>query len=341
MQEITVGSNQQGQRFDKLLQKVLPEASTSFLYKMLRKKNITLNNKKAEGKEMLASGDVIKIFLADETYVKFGGKLIEGTTSMPSEAVETKSYEQAYKQLQEIEIVYEDEQVLVANKPSGILSQKASATDVSLNEWLIGYLLAHNKITARELVLFKPSICNRLDRNTSGLILCGKSLKGTQVLNQWVKDRSVKKFYRLFVAGRLEKGDHIKGYLTKNKKTNKVTVTTTPQGDSSEIETIYKPLAFYEDITYVEVELITGKTHQIRAHLASILHPLVGDFKYGDALINQVYKEKFGIKDQMLHAYRLAFPVHDIEELQGLSGKVIFAKEPQIYDQIKMISTKG
>lgn len=331
MQEIHVSNNEAGQRLDKLLHKLLPEAGNSFLYKMLRKKNITLNGKKAEGKESLKTGDIVKIFLADETYEKFGGKLLTNARN----AVDVRPYLKAYDALKSIEVVYEDTDVLIVNKPSGILSQKATEKDLSVNEWFIGYLLQTKKLSAEELISFKPSICNRLDRNTSGLLICGKTLSGTQQLNQWIKDRSIRKYYRLFVCGVMIKGAQISGYLYKDEKTNKVTIYEKEMPGSAAIQTRYKPLQVCGDVTYVEVELITGKTHQIRAHLASIGHPLVGDFKYGSLDYNKIFKRAYQVEDQLLHAYRLEFPlITESAPLADLSGAVFYAKEPDVYERI-------
>ncbi len=331
MQEIQVSKNEAGQRLDKLLHKLLPQAGNSFLYKMLRKKNITLNGKKAEGKEGLREGDVVKIFLADDTYVNFGGRLLNNFKSF----VDVRPYQAAYEALKGIQIIYEDEHVLIVNKPSGILSQKASDKDMSVNEWFIGYLLQKGQITRESLISYKPSICNRLDRNTSGLLICGKSLKGTQQLNQWIKDRSIQKYYRLFVCGAMTKGASITGFLHKDEAANKVTIYPKEVPGSSAIRTVYKPLQIYGDVTYLEVELITGKTHQIRAHLASIGHPLVGDFKYGNMDYNKIFKRVYKVEDQLLHAYRLEFPhIPEENELSKLSDQVFYAREPEVYEQI-------
>ena len=331
MQEIQISNNEAGQRLDKLLHKLLPEAGNSFLYKMLRKKNITLNGKKAEGRESLKVGDTVKIFLADETYQKFGGKLLNSSRT----GVDISEFKKAFEELKGIEVVYEDEHVLIVNKPSGVLSQKASDKDMSVNEWFIGYLLHKGQITKESLISFKPSICNRLDRNTSGLLLCGKSLIGSQQLNQWIKDRSIRKYYRLFVCGAMTKGANIIGFLHKDEKTNKVTIYDKEMPGSAAIRTIYKPLQICGDITYLEVELVTGKTHQIRAHLASIGHPLVGDFKYGSFDYNKIFKRAYKVEDQLLHAYRLEFPtIPEEHELSALSGQVIYAREPEVYEQI-------
>lgn len=334
MQEIKVSTNEAGQRLDKLLHKLLPHAGSSFLYKMLRKKNITLNGKKAEGKENLVSGDVVKIFLSDDTYRKFGGRLRTDSQN-PKASTEISSYQKAYENIRGIKIVYEDAHVLIVNKPSGILSQKATDKDVSVNEWFIGYLLKTGQITRDSLISYKPSICNRLDRNTSGLLICGKSLAGTQRLNQWIKNRSIRKYYRLFVCGAMTKGASISGYLLKDERTNKVTISEKEIPGSSAIKTIYKPLKLCGDVTYLEVELITGKTHQIRAHLASIGHPLVGDYKYGNSDYNNIFKRAYKVEDQLLHAFRLEFPYIPHEEtLSEVSECVFYAEEPPVYAEI-------
>lgn len=342
MQLVTIDKNQAGQRFDKFLHKYLPEAGTSFLYKMMRKKNITLNGKKAEGKEILAVGDEVRFFFAEETFLKFSGQVALGESDTCSE------YQKAFEMLSGIAVIYEDENVLFLNKPAGILTQKAKEDDMSLNEWMIGYLLSNGSITKETLHTFHPSVCNRLDRNTSGLVLCGKSLAGSQELSRLIKDRSLQKFYQTICVGKLDKGADLKGYLVKNHKTNKVTVvnknnkhydSTGAVIKSNKIEgeyihTKYKPLSFTKDYTLLEVELITGKTHQIRSHLASTGHPIIGDFKYGDRAVNMQFKEKFGLQYQLLHAYRVVFT--ELEgTLEDLSEKEFIAPCTELFEEIR------
>ncbi len=331
MQLVTIDKNQAGQRFDKFLHKYLPEAGTSFLYKMMRKKNITLNGKKAEGKEILAVGDEVKFFFAEETFLKFSGKGLADNCA---------EYISAYEKLTGITVIYEDENVLFLNKPAGILTQKAKEDDMSLNEWMIGYLLSNGSITKEALHSFHPSVCNRLDRNTSGLVLCGKSLAGSQELSRLIKDRSLQKFYQTICVGKLDKGADLEGYLVKNHKTNKVTVMNAngkkynSTEDVEYIHTKYKPLSFTKDYTLLEVELITGKTHQIRSHLASTGHPIIGDFKYGDRTTNQSFKERFGLQYQLLHAYRIVFPKID-GTLEVLSEKTFIAPCTELFEEIR------
>lgn len=316
MKSIIVNSNEAGQRLDKLLGKYLNLAGKGFLYKMMRKKNITLNGKKCDGSEKLSMGDEIKLFLADETIEKF------------SEVKVQKVHHQ------KLDIVYEDPHILMINKPSGMLSQKARETDESLVEFLIDYLLESGQLTKEDLRSFRPSVCNRLDRNTSGLVAAGKSLAGLQMLSSVLKDRSLHKYYVCGVKGILKEKQLISGYLKKDEKTNQVTILKKEEDDALPIRTEYEPIGYANDqYTLLKVTLITGRTHQIRAHLASIGHPLLGDHKYGDAKVNEYVKERYHIRSQMLHSWQMVFP-----EMEGdfayLSGKTIEAKWPKEFQRV-------
>ena len=338
MQKVTIQPGQAGQRFDKFLGRHLCGTGMSFIYKMLRKKNITLNGKKSDGKELLKSGDEVSFFFSDETYEKFTHV---DSTSQNNQGLKINAYTEAYNKLKGIEILYEDQDVLFLNKPSGILSQKAADADLSANEWMIGYLLKKGEITPKSLAGFKPSVCNRLDRNTSGILLCGKSLVGSRELNRMIKEHEVRKFYNLFVKGNLEKEEVLEGYLIKDEKNNKVKLNKKETEGSTYIKTGYKPISQTnlhgelqgQKLTFLEVELFTGKTHQIRAHLASIGHPLVGDYKYGDASFNAYFKGKYGIKSQLLHAVRMEFP-EKCEVLPNLSGMVLKSPLPGEFERI-------
>lgn len=314
MQEIIVSSNEAGQRFDKLLSKYLNEAPKSFIYKMLRKKNIVLNDKKATGNEKLVIGDSVKLFLSDETIEKFSKTDIVLTHT-------------------KLDIVYEDKHVMIINKPVGMLSQKAEAKDESLVEHVISYMLESGQLTEDELRKFKPSICNRLDRNTSGLLVAGKSLAGLQKMGELFKDRSLKKYYRCLVAGQVSEEIFIKGYLTKDERTNRVCILDMQTEDSLPIETEYRPIWSNGSCTLLEVHLITGRTHQIRAHLASQGHPIVGDYKYGNRKVNEAYKVKYGLESQLLHAYRMELPSLT-GELADISEKQFVAPLPKLFSHI-------
>ena len=218
-----------------------------------------------------------------------------------------------------------------------MLSQKAEASDVSVNEYIISYLVSTNKLSEEQLKTFKPGVCNRLDRNTSGLIIAGKSLKGLQTMSKMFKERTMDKYYFALVNGKIENKINIKGYLKKDEKTNKVTIYKKEQKDSQPIETEYEPVLANDRITLLKVKLITGRTHQIRAHLSSVGHPLIGDYKYGNKKINDIYKKQYGIKDQMLHSRMTVFPKFT-GDCDNLFGKEFTATLPD--DFIKVLSNE-
>ena len=340
MRLLTVRENEAGQRLDKLLAKYMEKAPMSFFYKMLRKKNITLNGKKASGSERLSVGDEIRLFLADETIDGFSGKTAgsKAGSGLPQRPLPSALCP---------EILYEDANVILFNKPAGLLSQKAASGDVSLVEYLTDYLLKSGQLTQEDLRTFRPGICNRLDRNTSGLVAAGKSLSGLQELNELFRVRSLHKFYRTIAAGEIKEKRRVEGFLIKNEQTNQVRIldASAQKGPNKEsafkealpICTEYIPLQtlsyFGRPYTYLEINLITGRSHQIRAHLASLGHPLIGDTKYGDKKINLNFRREFGLEYQLLHAYRLELPVLS-GALEKLSKKHFTAPLPKTFGQL-------
>lgn len=322
MRAIVVNSNEAGQRLDKLLGKYLNLAGKGFLYKMMRKKNITLNGKKCDGSEKLEEGDEIKLFLSEETIEKFSEIKIQKVKKT------------------RLDILYEDNHILLINKPSGMLSQKAKETDESLVEYIIDYLLDSGSLTKEELRSFRPSVCNRLDRNTSGLVAAGKSLAGLQMLSALFKDRSLHKYYLAAVAGEVKESQTINGFLVKDEHTNQVQILKHETADSSPICTRYEPLCLKNGFTLLKVELVTGRTHQIRAHLASIGHPIAGDYKYGKESVNREAKRLYQIHSQMLHSYELKFPELS-KPFSYISGKTFIAPCPAEFVRIFGDEIKG
>lgn len=352
MREVIISEREEGQRLDRYLEKYMPDAPKSFFYKMMRKKNIVLNGKKVSGSERIQTGDQIKLFLADETIEGFrsGKKAQEvdlgaqhlsqakrptngarqmpqakrptnGAQQMPQAKRLEKGARQGKIELQQghydrnlppLQIVYEDAQFLVVNKPVGVLSQKADRNDRSIVEQITDYL-ADNAADDT----FRPGICNRLDRNTSGLIVAGKTVRALQDMNKRFKERTICKYYLCVVHGSVSKKQYLKGYLEKDSRTNKVTVRQQPGPNSVPIATEYLPLqqGMYqgESFTLLQVHLITGKSHQIRAHLASIGHPLVGDVKYSTKRASAFDREQLHQRVQLLHAWQLIFTAHGKE----------------------------
>ncbi len=314
MKEIVIQENEAGQRLDKFLAKWMPLAPKSFIYKMLRKKNITWNGKKAEGSKNLAVGDVICLWLSEETIAKF-------TREDHLEDADSGLYPP-------LDILYEDRHILVLNKPSGVLSQKAKPDDVSMVEQIIAYEREKGRMQGESPQAFRPSVCNRLDRNTSGILIAGVSLSGLQTMSELLRERSIHKFYYCLVMGTVSRKQNVEGYLSKNSASNRVSITKQPTDETSRmIQTVYKPVASNGSVTLLQVLLVTGRPHQIRAHLASEGHPIVGDEKYGNHRLNERYRKKYGLTSQLLHAFRLVFP-QITGEFSYLSGKEIEAPLP-------------
>lgn len=299
MKELIITNTEAGQRFDKYLAKYLNKATKSFVYKMLRKKNITLNGKKADGSERLCINDQIAIFFSDETLEKFSVH----TDELP-----------AIKTNKKLDIIFEDDDIIIINKPSGMLSQKATPDDVSLIEYMTDYLCTSGQLTKESLAQFHPGICNRLDRNTSGIVVGGKTIRGLQEMSLAFKERMIHKYYLCIVRGVLLEKCQIEGFLTKNNAKNQVVITKEPiNKDSLPIKTEYMPVLNNENVTLLKVNLITGRSHQIRAHLASIGHPIIGDTKYGKESANKQFREQYKISSQLLHAYEIVYPARNLK----------------------------
>lgn len=318
MKELRVTDLEEGQRFDRFLEKYLSNAGKGFLYKMLRKKNITLNDKKASGSEKLKNGDIIKIFFKDETISAFMGNDLpdekNGNKKKSLRNVDFKSF---------VKVLYEDDNIILVDKPKNVLSQKADKNDLSMCEYITAYLLDSGALSDSQLETFRPGVCNRLDRNTSGVLAAGKTVKGLQELSYAFAQRTLDKYYIAIVAGNVTNRRVTDAYILKDEKTNKVVVSDRQEKGMEHIVTEYIPVAHVKTLSLVKIHLHTGKTHQIRAHMAYCGYPLVGDYKYGSADINAYFREKYKVKSQLLHSFELIIPDKSIDVISPLTEEFV------------------
>ena len=304
--KLTVPHEDAGKRIDSWLSEHIDGLTRSAVQNLLAEQAVNADGKSVKKNYKLAGGEVLTVIMPELREVDLAAEDIP------------------------LDIVYEDEHILLINKPSGMLSQKAKETDESLVEYLIDYLLDSGKLKKEDLACFRPSVCNRLDRNTSGIVAAGRSLPGLQIMSEVIKDRSLGKYYVCVVRGIVKGEARIEGWLTKNEKTNQVSIRKEETPGSLPIRTAYRPLASGNGYTLLEVHLITGRSHQIRAHLAYLGKPVLGDIKYGNRKMN----ERTGTRTQALCAVRISFlDIPEENTLHYLTGKVIKLKDPQILKQ--------
>ena len=319
MRTLSVGPADAGQRLDKFLLRYFKEAEKGFLYRMLRKKNITLNGAKAEGSELLKAGDTIEVFFSEETFEKFRGEKAarngaeNGTGARASEALSRE------KAAPPLSVIYEDDSLLFVNKPAGLLTQKAGRDDDSLADRIASYAEAQAALRPEGAYSqgFTPAPAHRLDRNTSGLVLAGKTLPGQQLLSYLLRERQLEKYYLCVVRGRLEKPLHSVLFWQKNEAENTVTIRkdAAPGAERIELKAVTERL-LERDYSLLKVQLISGKSHQIRAQLAWLGYPIAGDAKYGSAVVNRELAVLWGgtLRVQLLHSFEAVFPARLPEE---------------------------
>ena len=306
MKLITVGKNDAGQRLDKFLCKTFPKLPMPRIYKAVRQKDIKVNGKRVEISTRLCEGDVVRVFVQDE--------FLEQT------AVEKQWAHEFMQAGKELAIVYEDENVMLLNKPAGLLvhPDKNEYGDTLIAR-VQRYLFEKGEYDPDDENSFTPALVNRIDRNTAGIVIAAKTAAALRILNEKLKNREIEKYYQCLVFGKLpKKADTLTGYLEKNSDQNRVYISDKKTPEARTIVTAYKVLAEKNGVSLLEVHLLTGRTHQIRAHFASIGHPLLGDGKYGKNEQNK----KVGMTKQALCAYRLKFDFKtDAGELSYLNGR--------------------
>lgn len=308
MKSLTIGKNDAGQRLDKFLSKAVPKLPQSLMYKYIRTKRIKVNSKRAEISTRLMANDIIVLYINDE----FFGAL-------------PKKYDFLHAPNQ-LSILYEDENMLLLDKKAGLLAHPDEHEYVdTLITRVKRYLYEKGEYQPEDENSFAPALVNRIDRNTGGIVIAAKNAQTLRILNQKMKDRELEKYYLCIVCGILKKKEAtLKAYLEKNEDKNKVYIHTHQQNDDRTIITKYKVLAEKDDKSLLEIHLLTGRTHQIRAHMAFIGHPLLGDGKYGINAINKAA----GLKKQMLYSYKLKFVFKtDAGILNYLNGQTFEVKD--------------
>lgn len=317
--KIEIGSNEAGQRLDKFLRKLLKDVPLSAIFKALRKGDVRVNGKKQKEKYILQEEDVVEI-----KYIQTKKETKEKFIKVNSSA---------------LRITYEDENIVIVEKWPGVLVHPdGNKKEATLTDYVLSYLFAKGDYMPENEVTFTPAACNRLDRNTSGMVIFGKNFEALRILNETIREGEVEKYYNTLVKGRIKDGLY-KGYILKNEETNISKVYEKKVPGSKEIAMEVKTLKSNGAFSFLEINLITGRSHQIRAHLSHLGNPVLGDTKYGDRKLNSYFNNKFGLEYQYLYAYKLIF--------RGIGGKLEYLKNktiaqslPPIFKKIKVEAFK-
>ena len=302
MKQIVIQKNDAGQRLNKFIEKSFPAIPTSLMYKSIRTKNIKVNRKRCTPDQKLCEGDLVDIWLKDEFFTPPQHKYEFSNAS------------------DKLNVVYEDENILIADKPQGLLVHPDENYETDTLIFRIQkYLNEKGEYIPDKENSFTPALVNRIDRNTAGLVIAAKNAASLRILNAKMKSREIHKKYLCIVCGRPSPAEAtLEGYLEKNEKQNRVYIEKKRSDSGKTIRTHYKVLDTINNFSLVEIDLLTGRTHQIRAHMASISHPLLGDGKYGTNRVNRAA----GYYKQALCSYKLTFDfTTDAEELNYLNGK--------------------
>lgn len=311
MKKIVISSNEENQRVDKFLKKYLKNAPLSYIYKAIRK-DVKINGKRPKEDTILRLDDEVCIYIDDVTLEKYQKREHQGTVK------------------RQFKVAYEDENILIVEKPFGLLTHgDQNEKKNHLANQVIDYLIEKGDYNPRVERSFAPAPVNRLDRNTTGLVLFGKNNMALKTLNEMIRERGiVKKYYLTIVKGELKAPLYLKDKMVKDHYENKIQVLSSDVSEGKNMETVAEPLVASNGYTLLQVEIITGRTHQIRAHLAKAGYPIIGDRKYGDMGTNKSVEKKYNLTTQLLHAYKLDFGQCG-EGLEYLNGKTVVALPPE------------
>lgn len=316
MKTLTIDHEHENQRIDKYLKKLLVKAPSSLIYKMLRKKDVKVNGKRVKENYIVHYGDQVELFLYEDKFKEY------------TEPLTIKDLPITFT------VAYEDEHILIVNKPVGLLVQPDDQEDVNtLSNQVLTYLYKQGSYDPEKNLGFTPGPVHRLDRNTSGLVMFGKDMKALQDLNEMMKIRHcIDKKYYTIVKGSMKDCELI-DYVKKNEKEGKMYLVSPETPGALKMHTIVHVLKANKDFSLVEVTLVTGRTHQIRVHLASTGHPVIGDRKYGDFALNKQFS-KYHLQSQLLHAHSLTF-TNPIRSMKYLKGKTVVAPLPERFKKIE------
>lgn len=320
MKEIRVSKINQGQRIDKFVRKFLSNAPLSFIYKLFRIKDVKVNGKRINKDYVLQDNDIIQIYVSDKQLEEFNSTRL------------------VVKTHQNLDIIYEDQNILIVNKPSGLLVHgDEKEKRITLTNIVLNYLLDKGEFNVFDHT-FVPAPCHRLDRNTSGLVIFAKNMESLHSLEELFKNKTqIQKEYLCLVAGRIEGSGKIDAPLFKDEKTKMVSVRSELMGGKRAL-TYYQTQEVFSDCSLLKVQIVTGRTHQIRVHTAYIKHPILGDNKYGNFDLNKKFRMLYQYDNQFLHAEQITFlEINGI--LSYISNKTFTAKLPEkemkIIEQIR------
>lgn len=312
MKKIEIGPNEAGQRIDKFIRKWLKDVPLSAIYRSLRKGDIKVNGKKVKEKYSLAEGDVVE-----------------------TREITSTEKKQAFTRIDnKLKITYEDENMLIVEKWPGVLVHSDSKDgEPTLTDYVLSYLFDKGDYQPEKEVTFTPAPCNRLDRNTSGIVLFGKNYESLKLLNEMIRERRIKKYYEALIRGRIKDGLY-EAYISKDEDSNISKIYETPRPNTKKIAMEVKNIQSCGTYSFIEIDLITGRSHQLRAHLSYLNNAIVGDSKYGNKEVNSFFVNKYGLNYQYLYAFKMVFK--DCPELlEYMENKTISESIPPVLKKIK------
>lgn len=319
MIEIKIGQEQEKQRLDRFLKKYLPKAPLSHIYKIIRT-DAKVNGKRVKPEHMLEFGDILNLYISDELAAQYS---------------ETKK-NTGVRSKKQFTVIYEDENILLVNKPKGLLTHgdRTEKKNTLVNQ-VIGYLVDKGDYKFSRVNTFTPAPVNRLDRNTSGIVIFGKNNPALQCLNRMIKDKeSIGKYYIAIAKGVLNEKKVLRSSMRKDEENNMISLSDGDEPGTKFMETVIRPVSVKNGFTLVEAQLVTGRTHQIRAHLASQKLYIIGDIKYGSPSGNAYARQKYGLTTQFLHAYKIKFE-NCPEMFEYLNGREFSAPMPPELEKIR------